>query len=131
MVSNIINKTITGRVFKFYPADSFKVILGMRRSKQWDYYKDNCPEDYRYYEMLIGKIYLKTNNVQVLSWYYYYGQKELIFHTRSPKKTIRNCMKKRPDKIQFHTGRIFKLKDLHINDNINQDYRKYLESSCN
>lgn len=131
MVSNIINRTITGRVFKYTPINSFYIILGMRRTKQWDHYKDNCPEDYRYYEMLIGKINLKTNNVQVLNWCYYYGQKGLIFHIRSPKKTIRNCIKKQPDKIQFHTGRIFKLKDLHISDNINQDYKKYLELSCN
>ena len=137
---NYIHKILIGRVFKYHNGYPL-VILGVKRSPYWNHNGTKYPKEYRYYEILVGRIYLskkneyrlKDNNriiqVSVMSWYSYYSY-DITYLNRSPREHIRNCMKKQPNKINYHKGIQLSSDRLKINDNCDyyKEYQKYINS---
>ena len=131
---NYIRKILIGRIFK-YTNGHMLIILGVKRSDAWIKHKDKCSIDWRYYEILVGRVYMSKFNeknininakyeVEVYAWNCYY-RPEIFYFLRSEQKHIRNCMRKQPNKINKHKGIILPISNLKIFDkyNLYSDYK--------
>lgn len=110
-VNNLISKILIGKVIKFHSNKYFFVILNVRRNVM-----------HGYLEILVARVYENKNKngfgrfALLYSWYCYNPKHDFYFAGRDNKKAIRNCLKKRPEYIKFHTGRHIDVNELSIHD---------------
>jgi len=109
------------------------VIIGVRKNSRWEYY--GCKfKEYNYYEVLVGRVWESSDKtrhqIEVYSWYCY-NRYNMAIECRGDRKAIRNCMKRQPDKIKWHTGRkidiySFNVRVLKSNGNNWKEYQQLL-----
>ncbi len=114
-MNNTIKKILIGKLFKFNPAlKELFVIVGVKYNPY-----------HNLLDILVGKVYLKSNEIQIYSWYQF-NKYDIHFWKRSPKDQIRKCLKTNPDKVKYHIGKTIDISKFKIFESNTNYYQEYL-----